>query len=398
MLSEIPVSDLKIGMYVAEVTQQKGSVKVSTKGWIKNDKVIEHLNAKGVLAVRIDPSKTLGCKDDKEIKTEVPIPESRRQAIKPRSVEKELGQADKLYQEAKNLQKKAFDDIKVGRTIDIKPIESATSELIDSIFRNQDALLCITRIREKDAYLLEHSLNVSILMSMFAKHLELEEKKIEQLATGAFLHDIGKILISDDILHKPGKLTDDEYKVMQSHVVHTIRILKETPGISDISFQVAAEHHEKLDGTGYPNNLDETILSQWGKMITIVDIYDALTAERVYKKGQTPVAAFSLMMKMTPNELDPTLLQQFIKCIGVHPVGTLVKLSSGKLGIVIKSNQEEPLKPIVKIFYHSKYEHHTDIKDIDLSKSGCQESIEASVKPEQFKIELNKFFREVLLT
>ncbi|NTS78611.1 HD-GYP domain-containing protein [Catenovulum sp. SM1970] len=393
MQQRVDIEQLSPGMYVMEVTKQSGDIKVSSKGWVKTQVAIDALKKKGVQEVVIDPDKTLFAAEEE---ADEPIEETQIQA-KPVSMERELGKAAKLYNEAQQLQQKAFEDIKAGKPIDIEPVKAVTKGLIDSIFRNQDALLCMTRIREKDAYLLEHSLNVSILMSMFAKHLELDSETTEQLAVGAFLHDIGKILIPDAILNKKGALNPHEFEVMKSHVEHSIEILQKTSGVSALSLEVAAQHHEKLSGKGYPNGLNDEQISQAGRMIAIVDIYDALTAERVYKKGMTPSSAFKLMMTMAKQDIDHQLLQQFIKSIGVHPVGTLVKLSSGKLGIVIKSNNEQPLKPVVKLFYHAKYDHYTDIKDIDLAKPHCNEVIETSVKPEQFKIELNKFMREALL-
>ncbi len=156
-----------------------------------------------------------------------------------------MDKALKLYTEAKQLQSKAFTDIKAGNTIDIAPFRELASGFIDSVFRNQDALACITRMREKDTYLLEHSINVSILISIFAKHLGFDKALIEELATGALLHDIGKIQIPDEILNKPGKLTDDEYKIMQNHALFSKQILEKS-GLKGIAVDIAGYHHERL--------------------------------------------------------------------------------------------------------------------------------------------------------
>ncbi|KMT65546.1 HD-GYP domain-containing protein [Catenovulum maritimum] len=396
-MKKIPIAELQPGMYVTQVTKQNGQVEVKTKGWAKTDKIITQLKLKGVLEVAIDPDKTII--DETEEKADSELPETAKEVVpfKTQTVEKELKKARKLYDEAQQLQKKALGDIQAGRKIDVKPIQEFTSSMIDSIFRNQDALTCMTRIREKDAYLYEHSLNVSILMAMFARHLDMDKEQIEMLSQAAFLHDMGKILIPDEILHKPGKLTDDEFKIMREHVNYGIKTLAETPGIPAELIEIVGMHHEKLNGTGYPNGLKAEQITQAGRMITIVDIYDAMTAERVYKKGMLPSAAFKIMQSMVPDEIDGNLLHQFIRCVGVHPVGTLVKLKSGKLAIVTESNQNNPLKPIVKIFYNANHNHHTEIKDLDLSKAYVNDAIESSIKPEKFKIELNKFMREVLI-
>ncbi|AWB69087.1 phosphodiesterase [Saccharobesus litoralis] len=389
-METLSIDNLKAGMYVVDVVETKGSFKVKTKGWVKSEAAIRQLKAKGILTVAIDPSKTIEQAQTKEEPTEP------KQKIKHTTFEHEIQRADRLYNEAKNLQQKAFEDIAAGRAIDVEPVKEITKNCIDSIFRNQDALACMTRIREKDQYLMEHSLNVSILMSIFAKHLQLEPQLIQDLATGAFLHDIGKVKIPDEILNKPGKLTPEEFEVIKTHATHSLEILQNTQGLSAVSVQVAAEHHEKLNGTGYPKGLKGDEISQWGKMITIVDIYDAMTADRVYKKGMTPAAAFKFMKNMVPDELDEKLLNSFIQCVGIHPVGTVVKLTSGKLAIVTKSNKLNPLKPRVKVFYHAKHQHYTEPKDLDLAKIE-NDAIEASVKPEQFKVDLNKFFREAFV-
>lgn len=397
MIKNIPIKDLEVGMYVTAVTKQHGKISVKSKGWVKSQALLEQLIKKGIDEVEIDTDKTLkqAQPEDKESKTA-----EAQQTIpyKTTPVNQEIKRADKLYKQAKSLQSKILRDISIGHEIELEPAQELTSQLIDSIFRNQDALSCISRIREKDAYLMEHSLNVSILISMFAKHLKMPRETIETLALGAFLHDIGKILIPDEILHKPGKLTEAEFEIMKSHVTQGVTALKAVKGISQEVINIVIQHHEKLDGKGYPNGLTGDQIDQAGRMITIVDIYDAMTAERVYKKGMSPSAALKIMLGLTPNSLDSALLQQFIKCVGVHPVGSLVQLTSGKLAIVTESNPSNPLCPIVKVFYHTKYQRHSEIKDIDLAKPNCGESIEKSVKPEEFNIDLHRFFREVLMT
>lgn len=254
-----------------------------------------------------------------------------------------------MYTEAKSLQHLAFESIKANRKIEIGPFEDVAQGFIDSIFRNQDALACMTRIREKDAYLLEHSINVSVLMTIFAKHLHLEPEVIHQLATGALLHDIGKIKIQDEVLNKPGKFTEDEFNLMKNHALYSKEILEEA-GLSGLAVDIAAYHHERLDGKGYPFALSADQIPQHVRMIAIVDVYDALTAKRVYKDGMNPIQAFKIIKDDSPASFDTELVNQFIKCIGIYPIGTLVKLKSQKLGIVTRSNFQNPLQPWVKVF------------------------------------------------
>ncbi|RVT44127.1 HD-GYP domain-containing protein [Rheinheimera sediminis] len=397
-LKIIAIHELQPGMYVVSVHKQKGNLEIKTQGWARTVAVIEQLKIKGVLELVVDLSKTLT-----EPKAEVVPPSEPKPAVaggkirEKVSFEQELRQANILYQHAKGLQKKAFSDIEAGRELNLQQFQDCATGFIDSVFRNQDALLCISRIREKDAYLLEHSVNVSILMTIFAKQMQFDEDLIQQLATGALLHDIGKILIPDSILNKPGKLTAEEFTEMRSHVVYSREILEKTPGLSPISVEVAAVHHERLDGKGYPLGLTEQHISVYGRMISIVDTYDAITAHRCYKEGQTGIAALKILKRESPQSFDPVLVAQFIKAIGIHPVGSLVKLSNEKLAVVIKANAQDPLRPVLKVFYNCKFKRYIDISIIDLASSKVDIEIEGPVMPEDYGIDMPRFFRQSIL-
>ncbi|MBQ4847396.1 HD-GYP domain-containing protein [Pseudoalteromonas sp. MMG005] len=394
----INIKDLKPGMYVAGVIKQTGHIKIKSQGWVKTQKSIDKLVSTGVLEVEIDPDKTI---QNEQQQAAPPIAESIPETEfnpwhKSASIESELTQATKLYDEAKTLQQKAFVDLQSGGPINISAFKETAHGLIDSVFRNQDALACIARIREKDTYLLEHSINVSILISIFAKHMGIERPIIEQMATGALLHDIGKVHIPDTILQKPSQLTKDEFEVMKSHAKYSFDIVLQAQ-LGKIATEIAGYHHERLDGSGYPYGYKADELSQYVKMAAIVDVYDALTAERIYKVGMTPVKAFKILKEGTPHHYDTELLNIFINAIGVYPVGTLVKLTSQRVGIVCASNPEAPLKPTVKVFYHAKHMHYVEVKDIDLSNKRVDDSLEAAIKPEEFNLDLLKFFRHSML-
>ncbi len=397
-LKVLSITELQPGMYVVSVHKQKGSVEIKTQGWARTEAVIEQLKNKGVLELVVDLSKTL-----EQPKAEAAAYQSLRlqrrsgRTAKKSVLSKSLAKPTCLYQQAKGLQKKAFADIEAGRALNLQPFQDCATGFIDSVFRNQDALLCISRIREKDAYLLEHSVNVSILMTIFAKQLKFDEELIQQLATGALLHDIGKILVPDSILNKPGKLTAEEFAEMRRHVVYSHEILQQIPGLSPVSIDVAAVHHERLDGKGYPHGLVEQQISVYGRMIAIVDTYDAITAQRCYKEGQTGISALKILKRESPQSFDPVLLAQFIKAIGIHPVGTLVKLSNEKLGIVLKANEQDPLRPIVKVFYNCKFRRYIEVSVVDLASNKVDLEIEGAVMPEDFGIDMIRFFRQSVL-
>jgi putative nucleotidyltransferase with HDIG domain len=398
-LKTIPISHLLPGMFVQAVTKQTGRIKIKNQGWVKTQTGIDKLIKAGILEIEIDPSKTLKNPDSEP--TETPnTPErttiKRDPWHKTHNASLEMGKAKKLYDEAQVLQRKAFNEIKSGRNIDIKPFRKLASGFIDSIFRNQDALACLTQMRQKDAYLLEHSINVSILMGIFAKHLDIEKSIIEELTTGALLHDIGKINVPDKVLNKPGRLTELEYDEMKKHALYSKQIL-ESSGLKGIAVDIAGMHHEKLDGTGYPFGKKGDEISQYVRMASIVDVYDALTAERVYKSGMEPIQAFKILKEGCPGSFDSELLTKFIQCIGIHPVGTLVRLSSQKVGLVIESNPETPLKPVVKTFFSARLNQYTEVRDINLADKKIADKLETTVKATEYRIDLDRFYKNSIL-
>lgn len=264
-----------------------------------------------------------------------------------------------------------------------------SSKLVESVERNPDALLCLTKIREKDDYLLEHSLNVAILLANFAKHLGMTDNEVNELSYAGFLHDLGKIMIPDEILHKPGRLTDEEMDIMKGHVQHGVDHLLETD-IQPHLIQAVAEHHERLDGLGYPQGKKGDEISMAGRMLAIADMYDALTADRVYKSGMSSQKAFSILMSEAPTRLDMYLVQQFIKCLGIYPVGSLVLLSNERLAMVMHQN-DSPLTPEVKVFYSVKQGHYLTPKDIDLSTDKSL-TISKAITASDYNIDINAFF------
>ena len=383
MLIEITLDELTVGHYVVKIAKQQGSFSLAAPAHIKSSAVISHLKSKKVQSVFIDESKTL--KKD-EVKQEEKKTISRE----------ELEEAKEIFDQSKLIQKDLFDAALSGSTLDLSPVVDITNKSIDAIFNNPDSLTCMLNIRHKNEYLLEHSVSVSIYITLFGRYLEMDRKVIEQLSIGAFLHDVGKIMIPDEILNKPGKLTDEEFTVMKTHANHSIDIIKKTPGISKLSFEVAALHHEKLNGQGYPFQVKADKIHKYGRMIAICDIFDALTANRVYKKGYPHSKAFAILRELAQQEhLDANLVDHFIKCIGVFPVGSLVQLESKKLALVQERNEGDPINPKVHSFYSVKLNHFLNKQSIDLST--CDDRIVKGVRAEEFDLDMNKIIEMLLM-
>lgn len=398
-LQEFTINDLKPGMYISQVLVQSGKLKIRTQGLVSTDKAIERLNEQGVVKVLVDLSKSkLAKKEQPELEEKsAPEGENKEQLTNTVSFDKEINKASSLYQEAKQIQNKAFEEMKANAPIDTGPIQGAANDLIDSVFRNHNALACMTRMRVKDEYLIEHSVNTAIIMTIFAKHLKLDSEVIQHLTTGAMLMDLGMIAVPNKILSKKTSLTGEERTIVEQHVNMGHKVLSKAQGLSSISLEVIQDHHECVDGSGYPNNKTAEQLSLYGKMAKIVDCYDAITSERNYQKAKSPISAFKILRSESGTRFDQDLVNEFIKCMGIHPVGTLVKMKSNKLGIVIKSNPVSPISPCVNVFYSVGNKCYIEPKIIDLAAPGCNDEIDKSVRPEEFKLDMLKFFKQVLI-
>jgi HD-GYP domain-containing protein (c-di-GMP phosphodiesterase class II) len=394
MIVEIKISELVKGHYVVDIVKQQGSYSLTNAGHIKNDNVTDNLKAKGVETLLIDNSKTKHYYADgseKIIEPEDPVASDSSHPIIL-----EITKAKKLFQESKAIQQQIFSDAQQGKSLNLTPVLEVTNKTIETVFKNPDALACIINIRKKDEYLLEHSVSVSVLMTIFSRFLKIDKQVIQSLSVGAFLHDVGKINIPEHILNKPGKLTEKEFSIMKTHVNHSIEILENTPGMSELSLEVAALHHEKLDGTGYPFNIPKEKITQYGRMIAICDIFDALTANRCYKDGYSHVKSFSILRSLAKKKhLDLRLVDLFIKCMGVYPVGSLVELNSNKLAIVESRNSDNPTNPKVRSFYNAEHNRYVMTEDIDLSSN--EDFIVKGVRADDFDLDMNKIIEFLLM-
>ncbi|MGP9832813.1 HD-GYP domain-containing protein [Marinobacter sp. NSM] len=400
MIKRIPIAALKVGMYISDLnndwiphnTQRK-------KGVIKREETIEKIRRMGVQYVYIDVEKGL---DSQDAETAQEVDQRNEQALQNAGEQRpgiqhrvalteEIVIAQRIHSQAQGLVGSFMNNVKMGAAIDIAPIHQLADELQNSVLRNANALSCLGRIREKDNYLLEHSVNLSVLMSLFGNYRKLPADVLHQTVVGALLHDLGKILTPDDILHKPGRLTAEEFEVMKLHARHSRDILASTESIGEIAVITAAQHHEKLDGSGYPEGLKGEEITEYGRMVAITDVYDAITSDRVYHKGMTPSQGLKKLLEWSGDHLDPELVKQFIRCIGLYPVGSLVLLESGRLGVVVETNDQDQRLPVVRVIYHTRFRLPITVETIDLSRAGNQDRIVRAVDPEDYKLDVRKF-------
>ncbi|XOV78808.1 MAG: HD-GYP domain-containing protein [Aestuariibacter sp.] len=392
----ISIEELVPGMYVNRVVKQKGSLKMKSKGLVKRQDIIESLKSKGIVEVEVDYSKShleeINVQDKAE---EAAHPEPEIKPKKQQSVGEALVAGQELHDRAKQAHEAFLQRIREGQSVDVSPIKEISEEIIESVFNEADGLSCVALMKDTPDYILEHSVNCAIYMTIFAKHMEFDKALCTDLCLAGFLMDCGMATVPADILAKPGKLNKDEMALIYPHVDFGLDILEKAGDVNDVVLGVVRDHHERLDGSGYPEGKAGENINAYGRMAAIVDCYDAMTNDRPYRRGMTPTNALKQLLADSSGRFDQSLVQQFIRSIGVHPVGSLVKLKSGKLGIIVKANKADPLKPLVMSFYSIRTGHHTEIKRVDLAK--VDDEIEVSVRPDDFKISLTKFFREVFL-
>lgn len=312
---------------------------------------------------------------------------AQKQAEKPVVVElrEEVARARRLHGEANKIVRSMLEDIRLGQQIQVERLEPLVENMVDSIFRHQDALLPLAHLKTHDDYTFEHSVSVCALMVAFARGMKLPRETVKELALGALLHDVGKACVPDEILNKPGKLNDDEFERIKSHVDEGVHLLRTMPGLGEVSMQVISQHHERFDGTGYPHAMSGKQISLHGQMAAIVDVYDAISSERVYHRGMSPTQALKKLLEWSSHHFDPQLVQSFIRAIGIYPAGTLVRLESKRMGVVTEQNEGNLLEPVVRVFYHAGQSHYVPPEIVDLSK--VQDRIASFESFEKWKID-----------
>jgi len=379
MLKTLSIDELEVGMYVKDIILKDSDKKVRNQGKVKSTKTIDSLKRQGVAKVVVEFD------DDDESQTgEVDI-----EAV---ALEKEFSRSCEIYDEAASTVKELFMNSSIGKPVSPESMSLLAGEITNSLLRNEHAITILTRIRQKSNYQWEHSINCAVLICGFGLYLGLKKETVKEMALGALLHDVGSAKVSTAILEKNGKLTANEMSVVKKHVMWGVEIAKREGFSGTIIMDMLINHHERIDGSGYPRGIKDDKVSKLARITAIIDVYDAMTGDKPYKDGDLPQAVLGhLLIQQT--KFDPELVQQFIKYLGIYPVGTLVKLSNEKLAVVTECNRIQPLKPKVKIIYSLKLKHYTKPVDVDLVDE--EFTILAAVQPNDFQINLNKVIRGI---
>ena len=259
------------------------------------------------------------------------------------------------------------DDVRKDK-LNIKAVKGAVEPILDSMIRNSDAFVWMVKMQQHDSYTYDHSVENCALGIAFGRHMGLNKKGLQTLAMGLLLMDVGKARLPQDLLTKQSALTSEEVIEMQKHVDYSVEILKKTEGINESVVNIALTHHERYDGSGYPNGLVGVQTPIYGRIAAIIDCYDAMTTSTPYRKAVSEHAALQNIYNLRDQYFQQELVEQFLQCMGVYPTGSLVELSTGEVGIILSQNVTQRLKPKIMMVLDEQKQQYAERRVIDLAE------------------------------
>ena len=381
MLKRIPVADVCIGMFIHEL----GGSWLDHPFWktrflLKSERNLQRLHASAVREVWIDTGKGLDVEGGEPLDDVSAVSQSSRlDAEQPPAVklkpglDEEVTRGLKLCSRAKERLTEQFAAARNGDTLDMEELEDQVDEIGDSLLRHPHALLSLTRLRAASDYAYLHAMTVSGLMIGLARQLQWSEAQVREAGLAGLLHDVGESLMPSELLNAPGKLSKIDSLMLRDHPKVGADMLR-AQGLSAAVIDVCLHHHEKPDGSGYPGKVQGEAFSQLARMCAICDVFDALTSDRPYQKGWDPAEAIRKMAEWK-GQFDEALFQAFIKSMGIYPVGSLVRLESGRLAVVMEQSESSLLTPKVKVFFSSRSKTPIPQEELDLAKLVGREKI-----------------------
>ncbi|MEO8101079.1 MAG: HD-GYP domain-containing protein [Betaproteobacteria bacterium] len=296
------------------------------------------------------------------------IPESVQLTIyeDAQPVEEEIGAATVAFQRTNDLLHRVVEDIRAGSGLQLESVEEVINDMVESMVRNPDALMWVAKMREQDLTVYDHGLSVAVSLVAFGRHLGYPKEQLSQLGMMGLLLDIGKIKLPRELLEKNARLSSDEFEQIKDHVDLGLDVLSQTPNIHPDVLEGIAQHHERINGTGYPNNLMGDRISVFGRMSAIADTYAAVTKHRPYAEAISPHEALQMLSNWSGTQFHADMVEQFIQSIGVFPVGSLVELSTGEVAVVVTHSKLKRLRPKVLVVAEADKSHcaHPVIRDL----------------------------------
>lgn len=392
MLKRISVQQLTLGMYLEEFCGTWMEHPFWRTSFVLNDpKDLVRIRATSIQEVWIDSSKGLDVpagekaitkeEIDAVVESELGQLAEDVPRMEPVSLAREITKAASICAKSKQAVMSMFNEIRLGHAVDSASAKQLVAEISDSVARNPGALISLARLKTADEYTYMHSVAVCALMVALARQLGLDESQTRLAGVAGLLHDLGKMSMPMDILNKPGKLTDQEFTVIRSHPVEGYRMLLASGQLDDAVLDAVLHHHEKSDGSGYPQGLKSEQISLFARMAAVCDVYDAITSNRPYKIGWDPADSLRKMAEWASGHFDATIFQAFVKSIGIYPIGSLLRLSSGRLGVVVEQGEKSLMTPRVKVFFSTQSGLRIVPEVVDLARMGATEKIVSREDP-----------------
>lgn len=402
MRKKISVDELVVGMNVTELCGSWMDNPFWRSAFVLSEpKQISALQSSNIREVWIDVEQGADLPDQVAPRTvqgvhasaleQVAVLEQR--PLAPVAIADELARAAQICGQGRVAVTAMFREARMGNTVDAKGVGQLVEDIADSVTRNASALISLARLKTADDYTYMHSVAVCAMMIALARQLALSEADVQAAGVAGLLHDIGKALLPMDVLNKPGKLTPAEFMIVKTHPVLGFQLLSDSKKPDPMALEVCLQHHEKADGSGYPKGLKGTQISLYAKMGAVCDVYDAITSNRPYKAGWDPAESMRQMGLWAEGHFDPAVFQAFARSLGIYPVGSLVRLTSGRIGVVTEQSPGALTMPLVKVFYSDKLKQRIEPETVNLSAPGGSEKISAREDPAKWNFpDLNELW------
>jgi putative nucleotidyltransferase with HDIG domain len=409
MRHKLEVANLKLGMYVAELDRPWVGSPFLFQGFIiETDEDLQKVQEACTFVIVDDLQSTVPVTGGVEQgRPAAPPPSSITITSRGESADKsplanhsEIRVITKTLAVAHMTITRTMEDLRMGKSIDTQESKAVVQHLVKHVSTNPSSMLWLTNLHQKHEHTAQHCLNVSILSIAFGRHLNLSDEDLNLLGLGAVLHDVGKMRIPKEILDKPEKLTDEEYAKVKTHAVDGYNVLKLARNVPDQALAIVRSHHERIDGKGYPDGLQGEAVPRLARIVAIADAYDMMTGDYPFRAAIPPADALRILRTEGAAEHGADLVQEFIKCLGIYPVGSLVQVGSGALGIVMASNPSARLKPLLMMV---RNENGQDIKPRTLMNlallpddktSNEKWNIQTVVDPKKFNIDVSAIVAE----
>jgi putative nucleotidyltransferase with HDIG domain len=386
VLKKIRIEDLRLGMHIHEFCGSWMEHPFWRTNFIIDDpEDIRRVAESGIHELWIDVAKGVDIATafpaESVEQAEVAITETltaaaeRDEAPAQVPMAEEVKRAAKICARSREAVVSMFQEARMGKAINAEAAGEMVDEISSSVLRNPGALISLARLKTADDYTYMHSVAVCALMVALARQLGFGDGETREAGMAGLLHDLGKALTPSEVLNKPGKLTDAEFAIMKQHPVEGHRLLATAGAVGEIPLEVCLHHHEKMDGTGYPDRLPGDKITLYARMGAVCDVYDAVTSNRPYKSGWDPAESIRKMAEWCQGHFDERIFQAFVRSIGIYPIGSLVRLESGRLGVVVEQAEKSLLTPMVKVFFSTRAQVYIKPEIVDLGRPVVSDKI-----------------------